>query len=196
MAPLKTSGMNNESGIKTYVYQPGLSYWPEHLWSLSLPLKQDVQVEQGSFYTLDANGYLIVPTAAGGIAQCQRGVWQCTRDWTNSSFPRGQKAASSDTADGQRRDLFYGLTSFVVAKAKANIVPGQLVDVDATTTTVGNDAVKPNTTRVPNAGTLGVCLDILKLSKDSQDSGVNYDDRTRPLKTADDDIVLVRLGVS
>jgi len=193
--PLKDTNDNNKSGIRTAVYEPGISYWPEHLWSTSESLKQDLEVTQGYIYTKDANGYIIAPTAAGGVAQCQRGVFQCTRSWTNSIFPRGRKAASSDGADGDRRDMFYGLTSFIVMKAKANIVPGQLVDVDATATTPDNSAVKPNTTRIPNAGTVGTCLDILKLTKDSQDSGVTYDDRTRPLKTADDDNILVRMGV-
>lgn len=191
--PLK-SGNSSKSAIGTYQYQPGISYWPENAWAQSEQIKQDVEINMGSIYTKDASGYIIKPVGVSGVAQLLRGVFQATRSWTNTNFPPGLKAASDDTADGQRKDSFWALNTFIVIKGAADIVPGQLVDLVSAGTATTNDKVEPNTTGVPNVGTVGICQDIFKLTANSQDSGTSFDDRTRPLKTADNDIICVRMG--
>lgn len=194
--PLK-SGDSKKSALRPFRYTPGVSYWPEYLWGSSEPVAQDVEIEMGNIYTKNADGRIIATVAVSNVAQLQRGIFQASRSWTNTKFPEGEKAASADTATSTpRRMVFWGLDSFVVLKAAANVIPGQIVDLDATGTATTADQVKPNTTGTRNAGSLGVCQDILKPAKSTQ-AGDSTDDRTRPDKTgtAAGDLVCVRLGV-
>lgn len=191
------AGNSSKSALTPYRYTPGVTYWPEHIWGTSEPLKQDVEIEMGNIYTKDANGYIIKVVAASGTCQLERGIFQASRSWTNTKFPEGEKAASADTADGQRKMLFWGLDSFVILKARSAAVPGQIVDLYANGATVTPDTVVGNTTGVKTRGSIGVLQDILKLSADSRDASTDYDDRTRPARTGtgNDDLVVVRLGV-
>jgi len=187
-----TSGTSN--AIKPFNYTPGTEFRAGDLWTQKMPLKRDVQVTMGNIYTKDANGYVVAPTAAAGVADLRRAAFQATESWTNSRWPIGMGPASDDTADADRYSSFAMATSFIVMYADADVIPGGIVDLAATGTVITANRVSPNATAARTNGTLGMCMDILAPTDDG--TGVNaVQDRRRKAKTAAGDLVLVRLGV-
>ena len=187
---------NRQSSATPYNYTQGIDYWPEHMWKLMLPIKQDVEITMGNIYTVDATGHVVAPTAASSVATCQRGAFQACFTWTNTDFPplANRKGASADTKDGARQVQFLGHTSFIIMTAGAGVHPGLLVDVETpTAATVDLAKVKANTTKRLTNGTIGVCVDILEPT--SLQTATMSENRLRKPITVDNDKIAVRLGV-
>lgn len=181
---VKFDSSNVGTAIGTYKYRPGIVYWPDDVWVTREPVKLAESIVQGAIYTKDSDGYLIKPTAASNNVNLAGGIFQA-----QVTSP----AVTGETASDRRIIDCIGATSFIVIHAAANVIPGQFVDLNNDGATASdNDKVKPRTSGTVTASTVGRCLDILELSA-ARSASVNYDNRARKAKTADGDLVLVRI---
>jgi len=138
-------------------------------------MKNGVACTKGEILTKDSNGYLVKITASSGVAQLANGAFQAME-----SASAGSTQAASPTVQCMVSP------SFIIMKAPANLVEGARVEVAAATSTPDPDKVKAAANAAPTAGFLGTVLEIL-----SKDTNENV-----KLKTEDDDLIVVKMGVS
>lgn len=145
--------------------KPGDIGFTQYAVISTMKIKSALSIVKGNFYTVNTDGYIIALTASAGVvSNASKGLFQATAD----------SVAISGESDGDRLAQFLRLRSRVIAKASANLVVGESVEIAASLAVVSADKVQSSTTTGKKLGT------IFKIFSDK-------------IKTANDDLVYVEM---
>ena len=153
--------------------EPGEVFYPQYTVVKTMPIKGQTRIQKGYLYTADGDGYLVAPGNDGFL----NGIFQAQRD---------VPASAAGTADGADRVDCLCIRSRIGIKGTANLVASMRVRYDAATGKVAVFAIAgASPTKEETLGIVGSIYEIY--TKTSL--------RAEKLKTADNDVVVVDLGV-
>lgn len=147
--------------------------YPQYAVVLTKIIKNALAITKGHIYTPDAEGRLLVPVSTTSVADLTRGAFQAMAD---AAAPSAEDTDSVQCLTKRSR---------IILKANANLVVGQEVDLKSSNSTTTADkcmaAVSPH-----GKGYLGKIMEIYTKGTDGA---------IKP-KTADNDLVIIDLGVA
>ena len=127
----------------------GDNHWPQYAVVDDLPVKADLDIQKGSLYAIDDDGFVVKITAAGGHSN---NLSQAVQSMVNS-------VAVSGEDDGSRLIDCLFRRSRVILKAVADLTVNKFVEVDATLTAVTDNKVKLFSSGGVNIGSIFELLD-------------------------------------
>ena len=147
---------------------PGDIQYAQFAIVTTVPIKESVNIEKGSCFTIDPDGYLVDLVGASDALTNLNGIFQAM----------ASSVSVSGESSGDRRVQVLNKRSRILIKAPADVTKGDSVTIAVTGTAVTADKIE-----VSAANIIGTVFEVAAITSD----------RRPKVKTANNDLVLVDL---